>query len=129
MHVLDRVDGDATSSDFAGTQRIIAVAPHQCWKIEGGREAGIGSLGILEQVLEPGIGVISRAESGELPHRPESSPVHARMNTPGVGKLAGLPDAFAGLVRLLLLGRLNGFGPISLREDIARECHRCRVNG
>src|SRR5207302_5208201 len=45
--------------------------------VEGGREA---RLAVVEEVAEALVRLLSGAEAGELPHRPEPAAVHRRVN-------------------------------------------------
>ena len=72
-HVVDRVDGDAESADFAGRAWVVAVEAHQRRQIERGAQAG---LALVEQIAEPLVRVGRAAEAGELAHRPEPIAVH-----------------------------------------------------
>ena len=68
LHVVEAVDGDALAADLAEAARVVGVVAHQGRHVEGGREAG---LAVVEQVVEALVGLLDRAEAGELAHRPE----------------------------------------------------------
>ena len=68
FHVVEAVDGDALAADLAEAADVIGVVAHQGRHVEGGREPG---LAVVEQVVEALVGLLDRAEPGELAHRPE----------------------------------------------------------
>ena len=73
LHVVERVDGDALAADLAEGARVVGVVAHQGGHVKGGREAG---LAVVEQVVEALVGLLARAEAGELAHRPQAPAVH-----------------------------------------------------
>ncbi len=79
LHVLERADGDALPTDFTERPWMVGVVPHQRRHVEGGRQPG---LPVVEQVAEPLVRLLGRAEAGELAHRPQPPPVHRRIHTP-----------------------------------------------
>ena len=95
VHVFDGVDGDAAFSDFANREHVIGVSAHECWEVKGGGEAGVcfgGCFGGLEEVFESCVGVVGRAEAGELAHGPESGEVAVGEEASGVGEGARVVD-------------------------------------
>ncbi len=77
LHVGERVDRDALAADLAERARMVGVVAHQRRHVERGRQAG---LAVLEQVAEPLVRLLRRAEPGELAHRPEPAAVHRRVD-------------------------------------------------
>ena len=67
LHVLERVDRDTFPADLAERARVVGVAAHQRGHVERGGEPG---LPVVEEVPEPLVRLLRRAEPGELPHRP-----------------------------------------------------------
>ena len=96
LHVGQRVDGDAGPTHLALGQRVVGVAPEQRRHVEGGREPVAAG---AQQLLEAPVGVLGRAEAGELAHRPEPGAVHGGVGTPRVGVLAGQLGARRGRTR------------------------------
>jgi hypothetical protein len=47
---------------------------------------------VIEEVAEPLVRLLSRAEPGELPHRPELAAVHRRVHAPREGIDAGVAE-------------------------------------
>ena len=47
------------------------------------------SLPARKQLLEPDVGVLGRAESGEEPHRPQTRPVHRGVRAPRIRRQSG----------------------------------------
>ncbi len=72
LHVRQRRDGHAALADLPLRARVVAVVPHQRREVEGHREAGLPA---REQELVALVGVLGRAEAGELPHGPELAAV------------------------------------------------------
>jgi hypothetical protein len=103
--VIERRDGDALLAHLAARTGVIGVVPHQGRHVERGREPG---LALLEQVLEPRVGVLRASEAGEHPHRPEAAAVHRRIDAARERILAGVAEAL--LVRAVrdVLGRVEG---------------------
>src|SRR5690606_38348979 len=58
-------------------------------QVEGDRETGLTG---LEEVEETAVGLGGGAKPGVLAHRPETGPVHPRVDPAGVGHLPGLTD-------------------------------------
>src|SRR3981189_1292701 len=69
--------------------RMVGVVAHQGRLVEGRSQAGHA---VLQQVLEALVRVLRRSESGELAHRPQPPPVHARLRPPRVGELPRKPQ-------------------------------------
>ena len=92
LHVVERVDGDALAPDLAERARVVGVVAHQRRHVERGRQPG---LAVVEQVAEALVGLLGRAEAGELAHRPQPPAVHrdARVDAARERGLAGKPDA------------------------------------
>ena len=65
---------------------VVGVAPEQRRHVEGGRQPVAAG---PQQLLEAPVGVLRRAEPGELAHRPQAGAVHGGVGPPGVGVLAG----------------------------------------
>ena len=115
LHVVERVDGDALAADLAERARVVGVVAHQRRHVEGGREAG---LAVLEQVVEALVGLLDRAEAGELAHRPVAAPVHRLVRPAGERVLARLADLVGVLAAQVL-------GPVLRFDRLAR--HRGEV--
>ena len=96
LHVVEAVDGDALAADLAEAAGVVGVVAHQGRHVEGGREPG---LAVVEQVVEALVGLLDRAEAGELAHRPEPAPVHRRVGPAGERVLAGVADRRLGVGR------------------------------
>jgi hypothetical protein len=47
---------------------------------------------VVEQVAEARVRLLGRAEAGELAHRPQAAPVHARVDAAGERELARAAD-------------------------------------
>ena len=77
LHVLERVDRHAFAPDLAERPRVVRVVAHQRRHVERGRQT---RLPVVEQVMEALVRLLGRAEAGELPHRPEPSAVHRRVD-------------------------------------------------
>ena len=92
LHVEEGVDSDALPADLAASQRVVAVAPHQGRKVKRGGQPG---LAVLQQVVKPGVRVVGRPESGELPHRPETAAIHRGMDPARVGEFPGESELLA----------------------------------
>ncbi len=117
-HVLDRVDGDALPPHLTERAGVVGVEPHQRRHVEGRREA---RLAVVEQEAEPLVGLACRAEARELPHRPEATPVHRRVDPARVRKRARVAE-IAVVVDRDGLGRRERFhvDPGERREELAR---------
>ena len=89
LHVVERVDGDALAADLAERAGVVGVVAHQRRHVERGREPG---LAVVEQVAEALVGLLGRAEAGELAHRPEPAAVHRRVGAAGEGILARVAE-------------------------------------
>ena len=83
--ILDRIDGDTDPSDLSVRHRVVGVVPHLRRKIECG---GQPRLPRREQLTEPAIGLLRRAESGILAHRPQPAGVHRGVDAARKGELA-----------------------------------------
>ena len=89
LHVVERVDRDALAADLAERARVVGVVAHQRGHVERRREA---RLAVVEQVAEALVGLLARAEAGELAHRPQAAAVHRGVDAARVGVVAGQPD-------------------------------------
>src|SRR6185437_3143028 len=117
-------DGDALAADLAERARAVGVVTHQRRHVEGRRETG---LAVVEQVVEALVGLLARAEAGELAHRPQPPAVHRGVDAARVRVGAGLPDR----VRLgarARSGRQIG-GRVELLDRLARERFEACVLG
>ena len=76
LHVLDRRHRHALAADLATRARVVGVEAHQRGHVEGGREP---VLTLAKQEVEAVVGVLRRAESGELAHCPAPAAVHRRI--------------------------------------------------
>ena len=84
LHVGKRRNGDAALSDLAFGHRVIAVVTHQCRQIEGHRKAG---LPLVEEKTKPPVRLFRSPVASELPHRPQTLAVHARVDAASVRRL------------------------------------------
>jgi hypothetical protein len=73
LHVIGRVDRHTLATNLTEAKRCIGIVTHQRGHVERGRETG---LTVIEQVVKPLVGLLSRAKAGELAHRPEAPTVH-----------------------------------------------------
>ena len=89
LHVVERVDRDALTADLAERHGVIGVMPHQARHVERRAQPG---LAVLEQIAEPLVRLLDRAEAGELAHRPQPAAVHARVHAARERILARQPD-------------------------------------
>ena len=85
LHVVKRVDGDAGLADLARRHRVVGVVAHLGRQVEGRRKP---RLTLVDQVVEPFVGLACGAHAGVLAHRPQPTAVHRRVDTPGVRLLA-----------------------------------------
>ena len=85
LHVGQRRDVDAALPHLAERQRMIGVAAHQRRQVEGDAQAGAAG---GDQFLVAGVGLLGRAEAGELPHRPQLAAVAGGVDAADVGELA-----------------------------------------
>ena len=92
LHVGERRDVDAALPHFAERQRVVRIAPHQRRQVERDAEAGAAR---REQRLVARVGLLGRAEAGELPHRPELAAVAGGVDAARVRKLAGIAEVAA----------------------------------
>ena len=76
-HVLDRVDGDAHASDFARGERVVRVVTHLRGEIERDAQARDA---LCEQIPVAPVRFLCRPKPGVLPHRPQASPIHGRLD-------------------------------------------------
>ena len=130
MHVLDGVDRDAAAPDFTGGERVVGIATHERWKVEGGGEAGVGlrALGVFQQVLEAGVGVVGGAEAGELAHGPQPCAIHAFVDAAGERELARVGDAWVrGVGPVGSLGR-DGIGAVEAVHRVSRDRDGFRID-
>ena len=86
LHVGQARDGDAALPHLALGAGMVGVVAHQGGKVECDREAGLAP---LQQELVALVGVLGRAEAGELPHGPEPAAIHRGVDAAGIGKVAG----------------------------------------
>src|SRR5439155_22708055 len=76
---------DAGLADSTFGQPMVAVVDHERRQVKGDREAG---LALLQQIMEPPVGVLRSREAGELAHAPDFSPVHRRVDAAREGIFA-----------------------------------------
>ena len=99
---------------------MVGVKAHQGRHVEGRGETG---LSVGEQIAESLVGLLDRAEAGELPHRPEAPPVHRRVDP--AGERVGAGEALvalavvAGAVEVVLgIERLDRRARESFEADV-----------
>ena len=110
LHVVERVDRHALAADLAERARMVGVVAHQRRHVERGREPG---LPVVEQVAEALVGLLGGAEAGELAHRPQAAPVHARVDAARERILAREADP--------LLERADVLGTVERLDRLSRE--------
>ena len=77
FHVLDRVDRDADTTDFAGRHGVIRVESHLRRQVERDAQSGDAR---SKQVAEPCVRLRGGAESRVLAHRPQTIAIHRGLN-------------------------------------------------
>src|SRR4051794_36243041 len=113
LHVVQRVDRDALAPDLAERHRVVGVVAHERGHVERRAQAG---LAVVEQVAEALVRLLGGAEAGELAHRPQAAPVHARVHAAGEGIPAGKAD-------LVAVGQV-GLGVEGLDRDAGERAER-----
>ena len=106
LHVRKGGDGHAALAELAHRGRVVGVVAVQRGHVERDTQAG---LALLEQVLEPLVGVLGGAEPGEHAHGPQPAAVAGGVDAAQERVLAG----HVGLARLALavvrrVGALDG---------------------
>jgi len=91
LEIRQRVDGDAGFADLAGSHRGIRVVAHLRREIERHREA---RRALVDQIVEPLVCFAGGAHPRILAHRPQSTAVHRRVDTPRVRFLARKSQLF-----------------------------------
>ena len=104
LHVGERHDADAALPDLAERQLVVGVASHQRGQIEGDAEPGAAG---GEQGLVPLVGLLRRAEPGELAHRPQLAAVAGRVDAAGVGEFAGVVEVALVIEARQVVGRVE----------------------
>src|SRR5437762_5452168 len=89
---------------LAERELVVGIAPHQRRQIERDAQAGAAR---AQQCLVARVGLLRRAEAGELPHRPELAAVAGGVNAARVRKLAGVRDVARVVDRLDVLSRVE----------------------
>ena len=91
LHVGQRRHGHAAGTELTERTRVVGVVAVQRGHIKGDGQAG---LSLVQQELEPLVGLGRPAEPGEHAARPETPPVPSLVDAPEVGELAGkvVPD-------------------------------------
>ena len=84
--VVDRVDRDPDPSHLALRHRMVGVVAHLRRQIERGRQAHLPR---GQELPEPAVGLLRRAEPGVLAHGPEPAGVHVGVDAAGERKFAG----------------------------------------
>ena len=79
--------------DLAERARVVGVVAHQRGHVKRRREA---RLAVLEQVVEALVGLLARAEAGELAHRPQPPAVHRLVDAARERVGARAPDRVLG---------------------------------
>ena len=101
-HVLDGVDGHPDPARLAGGQRVVRVVPDLRGEIEGDAQPAHA---LVQQIPVAPVGFGGRAESGILPHRPETSSIHRLVDASGERVVTGGPELVGGVPALEILGR------------------------
>ncbi len=89
-HIVERADVDPALPDLAERLGVVRVEAVEGRVVEGDGEAG---LAVGEQIVEPAVRVLGRAEPREHPHRPDPPPVHRRMDSARERRLPRVSDA------------------------------------
>ena len=89
LRVGERVDGDALAPDLAERAGVVRVVAHERGHVERGGETG---LAVVEEIAEARVRLLRRAETRELPHRPEPAPVHGRVHAARERELARVAE-------------------------------------
>jgi len=114
LHVPQRVDGDPLPADLPLAHRVIRIDPHQARHVERGRQP---RLALVDEVVEPLVGLLGRPEPRKLPHRPRPAAIHRRIRTAGVRSLAREPQV---LVVVDVGDVIGGVQPVDL---VVRDRH------
>eukprot|EP00828_Plagiopyla_frontata_P029128 TRINITY_DN37681_c0_g1_i1.p2 TRINITY_DN37681_c0_g1~~TRINITY_DN37681_c0_g1_i1.p2 ORF type:complete len:254 (+),score=34.53 TRINITY_DN37681_c0_g1_i1:23-784(+) len=85
FHVRQGVDGHAHLSHFPDGHFMVRIITDLSGEIKG---YGKSRLPLVQQKAVSFIGLLGRGEPRILPHGPEASPVHVRLNAPGIGVFA-----------------------------------------
>ena len=113
--------GHALLAHLAPAHRVVGVVAHERGHVEGGGEPGHA---VRDEVLEALVGVLRRAEAGELAHRPEPAAVHRRLDAAGVGELAGQPEVPGVLARPVGRGEHVGNGDAGVGGELGPAIRR-----
>jgi hypothetical protein len=89
FHVVERVDRHALAPDLTQRARMVGVVAHQRRHVERRRQA---RLAVVEQIAEALVGLLGRAEPGELAHRPQPAAIHRRIDPARERITARQPD-------------------------------------
>ena len=81
FHVGERHDADTAFPDLAKRQRVVRIAAHERWQIEGDAQTGAAR---GEQGPVSLVGLLRRPKTGKLPHRPELAAIARRVDAAGV---------------------------------------------
>jgi hypothetical protein len=92
-HVIERVDRHALAAHLAEAAFVVGVVAHQRRHVKGGGKPG---LAVVEQVQEALVGLLARAEAGELAHRPQPAAIHRLVYAARERVGAGPPDRILG---------------------------------
>ena len=114
-HVGQRVDGHADLAHLALGAGVVRVVAHLGREVEGAREAGLAG---VEKELEALVRGLGRAEAGVLAHGPQLRAVHPRVDAPGVGERARLPELGGGVPALEVVGAVDGW--MTMPESVRR---------
>ena len=109
-HVLDGVDGDAYPADLTGRQLVIRVVAHLRRQIECDAQAADP---LAQKIPVTPIRFGGRPKARILPHGPQASAVHRRLDAPGVWEGAREPEV-AGRIpsfERLRVGVVDGHAP------------------
>ncbi len=127
LHVVDRVERHALHSHLTEGAGVIGVEAHQRRHVECRGEPG---LAVVEQVAEALVGLLDRAEAGELAHRPQAPAVHRGVHAARVGKLAGVAEVAVGVPAVEILGGVERFDRLAgdgLEQGVALGLLRVRL--
>src|SRR6266704_5222725 len=94
LHVFQRADRDAASANLTLRSRMVRIVPLQSRHVERDAQP---YLTMFEEIVEPLVRILGRAESREHPHRPGASAIHRRIDATQVRILAWK----AGLLSLI----------------------------
>ena len=109
QHVGERADGHTALAELSLGLRGVGVIPHQRRQIEGD---GQSRLPTVKKVAEAGVRLLGGPETREHTHRPQTAPIHCRMDAAGEWVL---PRKLAGRIawRCQIQRRVQPLDPLA----------------